>query len=108
MNCIPALFQQNGWILGGGDRAPARGPRFGLIVLFQQKLREFTSLGILRTSMMFSISWSNGAEYLGFHLDKRSSLSTLKKAKRKFDDTQIIFTTLSKINQIQNIIQISI
>jgi hypothetical protein len=23
----------DGWILGGGDRAPARGPRFGLIVL---------------------------------------------------------------------------
>jgi hypothetical protein len=22
----------DGWILGGGDRAPARGPRFGLIV----------------------------------------------------------------------------
>jgi hypothetical protein len=23
----------DGWILGGGDRAPAREPRFGLIVL---------------------------------------------------------------------------
>jgi hypothetical protein len=29
-----------------------------------------------------------------------------KKATRKFYDTEIILTTLSKINQIQNIIQI--
>jgi hypothetical protein len=27
------LPQMDGWILGGGDRVPARGPRFGLIVL---------------------------------------------------------------------------
>jgi hypothetical protein len=32
---------------------------------------------------------------------------TLKKAKRKFYDIQIILTTLSKINRIQNIIEIS-
>jgi hypothetical protein len=25
--------QIDGWIMGGGDRAPARGPRFGFIVL---------------------------------------------------------------------------
>jgi hypothetical protein len=28
----------DGWILGGGDRAPARGPRFGLIVLPGRKI----------------------------------------------------------------------
>jgi hypothetical protein len=35
-------------------------------------------------------------------------LKPFKKLKRKFYDTQIIPTTISKINQIQNIIQISI
>jgi hypothetical protein len=34
----PAI-QMDGWILGGGDRAPARGPRFGLIVLQYKGLR---------------------------------------------------------------------
>jgi hypothetical protein len=28
----------DGWILGGGDRASARGPRFGLIVLPGRKI----------------------------------------------------------------------
>jgi hypothetical protein len=30
----------DGWILGGGDRAPARGPRFGLIVLDTHRYNE--------------------------------------------------------------------
>jgi hypothetical protein len=34
------LEWMDGWILGGGDRAPARGPRFELIVLPGRKIRK--------------------------------------------------------------------
>jgi hypothetical protein len=39
---------------------------------------------------------------------KCPKVPSLKKEKRKIYKTQIILTTISKINQIQNIIQISI
>jgi hypothetical protein len=51
-------FPENGWILGGGDRAPARGPRFGLIVLPENRCDEdFFSQVLLPIGHFFPKVW---------------------------------------------------
>jgi hypothetical protein len=42
------------------------------------------------------------------YFGSKNKTTSLKKAKRRSYDTQIVLTTFSKINQIQNIIEISI